>query len=113
MDVSTENMTASTSGAVPGETAQDDVPPPRNNPDADSPLPQYMVVRCSEKDGEGNPLPLQLNPFQREQAFSKFGTPKEVFRRKDGSIEVQYTNEQHIKTCLKQTNSRTEYRVKE
>ena len=56
-----------------------------------APLPQFHIIRSAETDEAEQPLALKLNPFQREQAFAKFGAPKHVLQRPDGTLEVHYT----------------------
>ena len=74
-------------------------------------LPQYLVVRSSESDSSGQSRHLSnLNPFQREQALSKFGEPKHVFKRADGTLEVHMTRDSEIRRLLSATEM--SYRVR-
>ena len=63
-------------------------PPPEGRSATSDCTPEFLVIRCAETDESGKPLPLKLNPFQRVQALSAYGEPKQVTQRADGSIEI-------------------------
>ena len=63
-------------------------------------LPEFLVVHSTETDESGRQRPLKLNPFQRVQALSKYGNPKQVTLRADGSLELQMTDDDAIRKML-------------
>ena len=57
-------------------------------------------MSSTDQDESGQPVPLKLNPFQREQALSPHCQPQRVTQRPDGTLEIHLTNQTEIRNML-------------